>query len=241
MNLQRWAILGVQFGYPATREIGSQHGASAEVAERLQAAYRDMVNKLNLISLHNGRIFSAGLPHSLAVIPPERLQQIFMQRQQREDGQEGLLAGGGGAPGPGGAPSMSQPGMPAQPSQQLQQSRLSMPGLPVQPQQPNLASGVQNPGVTPVPGQYLTPQGNPPARPLPPGMQQPVNPGPVPSAQPDRPPSFEAPEAAVVLKMQEKAIEIFKSQMAQNANNSESTFRFHCFHFFLPLTDWVDS
>jgi hypothetical protein len=128
-------MLGVQFGYPATRQIGAQHGASAEVAEQLHTAYREMVNKLNAVSLSSGSLFSRGLPHPLANIPPERLQQIIMQQRQREGGQEGPV---GGAPGLVGPPSASQPGMPAQPSQQQQQQRLSVPGLPSQPQQPGV-------------------------------------------------------------------------------------------------------
>jgi hypothetical protein len=59
-------------------------------------------------------------------------------------------------------------------------------------------------------------------------QQQPVNVSPVPPAQPDlsRPPNYEAPEAAVVLRMQEKATEIFRSQMAHSVNASKSTLRF---------------
>lgn len=233
MTPPRWAVLGVQFGYPATRQIGTAHGASVEVADQLHTAYREMVNNLNIVSMSNGSFFSRGLPHSLANIPPERLQQILtQQRQQREGGQEGLVSGTPGMVGP---PSASQPGM--QPSQQ-QQSRLSVPGLPGQPQQPGVAGGAPNPGVGmgmgpgTVPRQYLAPppQGNPqvPTRPPPPGMQQqPVNLSPGPLAQLDlnRPPNPEAPEAAVVLRMQEKANEIFRSQMALSSNTSESTFR----------------
>lgn len=227
MNPQRWAILGVQFGYPATRQIGAHHGASAEVAELLHTAYREMVNKLNAVSLSNGSLVARGLPHPLAHIPPERLQQILMQQRQRESGQEGLGPTANGPSGLVGPPGTLQPGMQAQPSQQ---SRLSVPGLPSQLQQPavsgggpNLAMGV--PGSTT--GQYLTPpQVNPSvvARPLPQGMPQPaVNASPVPPPQLDlsRPPNFEAPEAGVVQKMQEKAIEIFRSHLAQSAHTSE--------------------
>jgi len=232
MNPQRWAILGVQFGYPATRQIGAHHGASAEVAEQLQTVYREMANKLNAVSLSNGNIFSRGLAHPLAHLPPERLQQILAQHR-REGGQEGLIGVAGGPHGLVGPPSVSQPGMPPQPSQQQPQSRMSMPGLPGQQpgqlQQPGVAGGAMNPAMGPGPGQYLAvqSQANPaaPAR-MPPGMSQPAvnaNAGPVPTTQPDlsRPPNFEAPEAAVVLKMQEMATEIFRSQMTQNMNASE--------------------
>jgi len=228
MNPQRWAILGVQFGYPATRQIGAHHGASAEVAEQLHTAYREMVNKLNAVSLSNGSLFSRGLPHPLAHIPPERLQQILtQQRQQRESAQEGLVPTASGPPGLVGLSGTSQPGMSAQPPQQ---PRLSVPGLPGQLQQPG---GVSNPAVgvglgpAPTAGQYLAPpQVNPSvgARPLPPGMPQPaVNASPVPLSQLDlnRPPNLEAPEAGVVQKMQEKAIEIFRSHLSQSANASE--------------------
>lgn len=246
MNPQRWALLGVRFGYPATRQIGAQHGASPEVAEQLHTAYREMVSKLNAVSLSSGSLFSHGLPHPLANIPPERLQQIMAQQQQRqrESGQENLV---GSAPGLGGPPSASQPGMQAQSSQQQQQqqqqqSRLSVPGLPGQPQQSGIPGGMSNPntgmglGVGPAaPGQYLAPppQGNPqvPVRPPPPGMQQqqqqPVNvsPGPLTQHDMNRLPNPEAPEAVIVLRMQEKANEIFRSQMAHSVNASESTSR----------------
>ena len=250
MNPQRWAMLGVQFGYPATRQIGAQHGASPEVAEQLHTAYREMVSKLNAVSLSSGSLFSHGLPHPLANIPPERLQQIMAQQQQRqrESGQESLA---GSAPGPAGPPNASQPGMPAQPSQQQQQSRLSVPGLPGQPQQSGIPGGMSNPntgiglGVGPATaqGQYLAPpQGNPqvPVRAPPPGMQQqqqlqqqqqqqqqPVNvsQGPLTQHDMNRAPNPEAPEAVVVLRMQEKANEIFRSQMAHSVNASESIFR----------------
>jgi hypothetical protein len=107
-----------------------------------------MVNKLNAVSLNSGGFFSRGLPHPLANIPPERLQQILMQQQrQREAGQEGFVAGGGGAPGQVGLPNLPQPGMQMQPSQQQQQPRLSMPGLPGQPQQPSVAGGAPNPAI----------------------------------------------------------------------------------------------
>lgn len=244
MTSQRWALLGVQFGYTATRQIGAQHGASAEVAEQLHTAYREMVNKLNDVSLSNGSLFSRGIPHPLANLPPERLQQVLTYQRQREGRQEGL-----GAPGLVGPPSASHPGMPAQPSQQQQQqqSRHSVSGLPGQQQQPGVAGGVPNPAAgvgvaqTLGPGQYLAPpQVNPPvpARPLQPSVhQQPVNTGPIPSAQLDlnRPPNMEVPEAAVVLMMQEKTTEIFRSNRAQNANASESTFRFHSFHSFVGM------
>jgi hypothetical protein len=245
MTPPRWAVLGVQFGYPATRQIGAQHGASAEVADQLHTAYREMVSNLNAVSMSSGSLFSRGLPHSLANIPPERLQQIIMQqRQQREGGQEGPV---GGAPGLVGPPSASQPGMPTQPSQQQQQQRLSVPGLPSQPQQPggapNTIAGV-GVGVGPAtaPGQYLAPpqQINPqvPARPPPLGMQQqPVNlsPGPLTQLDLNRPPNPDAPEAAVVLRMQEKANEIFRSQMAISVNTSESTFRVSYYSFFVGM------
>jgi len=237
MSSHRWAMLGVQFGYPATRQIGSQHVASAEVADQLHNAYREMVTNLNAVSMSSGSLFSRGLPHSLANMPPERLQQILMQqRQQRESGQEGPV----GAPGLVGPPNASQPGMPTQPSQQQQQPRLSMPGLPGQQQQPG---GAPNPnagvgmGQATTPGQYLAPpqQINPqiPARP-PQGMQQPVNlsPGPLTQLDLNRPPNPEAPEAAVVLRMQDKANEIFRSQMALSVNASESTFRVSYYSFF---------
>ena len=226
MNPQRWAILGVQFGYPATRQIGAHHGASAEVADQLHNAYREMVNKLNAVSLSNGSLFARGLPHPLAHIPPERLQQILMQQRQRESGQEGLGPTASGQPGLVGPPGTSQPGMPAQPSQQ----RLSMPGLPGQLQQPGVGGGVPNHAVgvglgvpAPTTGQYLAPppQVNPP-RSLPPGMPQPaVNASPVPPQfDLSRPPNFEVPDPGVVQKMQEKAIEIFRSHLAQSANAS---------------------
>lgn len=236
-------MLGLQFGYPATRQIGTQHGASAEVADQLHTAYREMVSKLNAVSLSSGSLFSRGFAHPLANMPPERLQQILAQQQQRqrEGGQESLA---GSAPGLGGPPSNSQPGMPAQPSQQQQQSRLSVPGLPNQPQQSGIPGGVGI-GIGSAPGQYLAPppQVNPqvPVRPPPPGMQQqPVNvsPGPLTQHDMNRPPNSEAPEAAVVLRMQEKANEIFRSQMAHSANSSEFTFRVSFIFIFFCLGEW---
>src|SRR5258706_833516 len=241
MNPQRWAMLGLQFGYPATRQIGTQPGASAEVADQLHTAYREMVSKLNAVSLSSGSLFSRGFAHPLANIPPERLQQILAQQRQRENGQEGLV---GSAPGLGGPPGASQPGMPAQPSQQQQQPRLSVPGLPGQPQQSGIPGGAPNPisgiGVGSAPGQYLAaPQQINPQRPVrapPPGMQQqPVNvsPGPLTQHDMNRPPNSEAPEAAVVLRMQEKANEIFRSQMAHSVNASESPCRVPYYHSFV--------
>ena len=58
---------------------------------------------------------------------------------------------------------------------------------------------------------------------LPPGgMPQPaVNASPVPpQLDLSRPPNFEAPEPGVVQKLQEKAIELLRGHLAQNANTS---------------------
>ena len=86
MNPARWAILGVELGYPANRQIGAQHGTSAEAAEQLQGACTEMVNKLNAVSLST---------RPIELIPPKRLQQILARQRQRMGGKEGIVAGSG--------------------------------------------------------------------------------------------------------------------------------------------------